>query len=349
MSKMLLAFNVSMLLVDFVAIIVMARTTRLSRRAGTLAAVAFAALLLSAASREGPFGQIRLLAAAVFVHGVILATALAAISWRSRRRLAIAWLLLAVSLLAVGVDSFYVEPFWLDVTRLTLHSPKIDRPIRIAVVADFQTDTIGDFEREVLERVLAEEPDIILFVGDYIQVKSIHRPPLANEFRKLLVESGIASRADVYAVKGNNDPPDWKELFRDSQARLFEETESIICGSLVITGLSQPDSRDPFLNVPPAEGFHIVFGHHPDYALGKVSADLMVAGHTHGGQVRLPIIGPLVTLSRIPRQWAAGVTDCGQGRTLVVSRGTGLERGNAPRLRFLCRPELVVIQLEPEA
>jgi len=79
--------------------------------------------------------------------------------------------------------------------------------------------------------------------------------------------------------------------------------------------------------------------------LGRVDADLMVAGHTHGGQVQLPLIGPLITLSAVPRAWASGVTELEPGRTLVVSRGVGMERGNAPRLRFLCRPEVVIVNV----
>ncbi|HEX6202615.1 MAG TPA: hypothetical protein VF100_06400, partial [Thermoanaerobaculia bacterium] len=74
---------------------------------------------------------------------------------------------------------------------------------------------------------------------------------------------------------------------------------------------------------------------------------LLLAGHTHGGQVRLPGVGPLVTASRVPRSWAAGRTALADDRTLIVSRGIGMERGYAPQLRFLCRPELVVVDLEP--
>jgi hypothetical protein len=94
--------------------------------------------------------------------------------------------------------------------------------------------------------------------------------------------------------------------------------------------------------------FHIVLGHSPNFSLGPVDADLLIAGHTHGGQVQLPLIGPLLTLSHVPRSWASGVTEIALGKTMVVSRGIGMERGAAPRLRFLCRPELVVVDLLPE-
>ncbi len=66
---------------------------------------------------------------------------------------------------------------------------------------------------------------------------------------------------------------------------------------------------------------------------------------------RIPLlqawVGPLLTLSQVPRAWAAGRTDQSDGRTLAASRDIGMERGWAPRLRFLCRPEVVVIVLLP--
>jgi predicted MPP superfamily phosphohydrolase len=81
--------------------------------------------------------------------------------------------------------------------------------------------------------------------------------------------------------------------------------------------------------------------------MGQVDADLLLAGHTHGGQVQLPLLGPLMTNCRVPRAWAAGVTTLSHDRRLIVSRGIGMERGHAPQIRFLCRPELLVIDLKP--
>jgi len=124
-------------------------------------------------------------------------------------------------------------------------------------------------------------------------------------------------------------------------------TRTIDLPELRLTGLSLADSSNRRLAIPAAERYHVVLGHSPDFALGDVDADLLVAGHTHGGQVRLPVLGPPFVLSAVPRAWAAGVTDLGHGRTLIVSRGIGMERGYAPRLRFLCRPEMVVIRLVP--
>jgi len=88
-------------------------------------------------------------------------------------------------------------------------------------------------------------------------------------------------------------------------------------------------------------------GHSPNFSLGEIDADLLLAGHTHGGQVQLPGIGPLLTLSLVPRSWASGLTEISPDQYLLVSRGIGLERGNAPQLRFNCRPELVILDLIP--
>ena len=129
----------------------------------------------------------------------------------------------------------------------------------------------------------------------------------------------------------------------------FDRTREIDAVIVHITGLGVDDSFDSTLRVPASDRFHIVLRHAPNFALGDVQADLLVAGHTHGGQVRLPWIGPIFTFSTIPRSWATGATRLSGGRWLVVSSGVGLERGSAPRLRFLCRPEIAVIHVEPAA
>jgi predicted MPP superfamily phosphohydrolase len=76
---------------------------------------------------------------------------------------------------------------------------------------------------------------------------------------------------------------------------------------------------------------------------------LLVAGHTHGGQVQIPFFGPPITLSRVPRSVAAGGFHSLDGRAIYVSRGIGNERGWAPRVRFLAPPEVSLLTLESAA
>jgi hypothetical protein len=312
------------------------RTAALAVAAGG----ACAAFLGLAVGGGGTFVTMRLWAWVIFLHGPLVLGFAAGELRRGRILCAVP----AALLVAIAVDAFLVEPTALEVNRFRISSPKLKRPLRIVVFADLQTDRAGDYEREALRRAMEEQPDLLLFAGDYLQTRKGYE--VAARIRDWLVELKV-DRA--YAVRGNVDVSGaWLALFRDTGVRVFESTGSAERDGVVVTGLSLDDAGDAGLRIGPRKEFHVVFGHYPDFALGDVRADLLVAGHTHGGQVRLPGIGPLLTMSRIPRAWAAGLTRLEGGRTLVVSRGVGHERGAAPRLRFLCRPELVVVDVIPE-
>ena len=96
----------------------------------------------------------------------------------------------------------------------------------------------------------------------------------------------------------------------------------------------------------PSDAVHIFAHHYPDeiYEAAKHGVDLYLAGHTHGGQVALPLYGALVTLSRYGKRFEAGLYHVGE-TALYVSRGIGMEGGTAPRVRFWARPEIAVIDL----
>jgi len=307
------------------------------------ATLGMGALILAAGMGEALFEVLRLLAYAIFLHGIVLLTGLGVV-FRARKA-GVLLFVVAALLGVIAIDAFLIEPRWLEVSRITLPSPKIKRPIRVALIADFQTDHIGDYERDVLARVMAEHPDLILLAGDHLQAEPRALGPLRLEFRTLLRQ--LSAPLGIYAVRGNMDDSDWARSFEGLPIRTLEQTQSFDLGDLRLTGLSMKDSFTATLSVPPSDQFLLVMGHSPDFSLGQVQGDLLVAGHTHGGQVRLPGLGPVMTESHIPRAWAAGVTALPGGRTLVVSRGIGMERETAPRLRFLCRPELVLIDLVP--
>jgi uncharacterized protein len=76
--------------------------------------------------------------------------------------------------------------------------------------------------------------------------------------------------------------------------------------------------------------------------------DLLLAGHTHGGQIRIPGLGPLVTFANIKRKSAAGLSRLNGGGYMYVNRGLGMEGGKAPRIRLFCRPEVSVITVKPQ-
>ena len=89
--------------------------------------------------------------------------------------------------------------------------------------------------------------------------------------------------------------------------------------------------------------------HHPDPVLRDAPdtrIDLIVAGHTHGGQIQVPFIGPIRTASAVPRDIAAGGLHTFDGRRIYLSRGVGVERGAAPKVRFGAPPEISLLTLD---
>jgi hypothetical protein len=327
-----------------VAALAWVRKRRTARSAVEAVAAGGFAACFGAVLGGGFFGITRLWAWAIFLHGPVLLGVLAVLL-RGPARIAAAVLGLATA--AVGIDAFLVEPFRLELTRVRVETPKLKAPLRIGVLADFQADAIGPHEERAVRLLLDEKPDLLLLPGDFLQCGSAERPALRRAMQELLRRAGFSAPLGAFAVGGDVDPRDWPAIFEGLPVTCLEPTRSLDVGPLRLTGLDFDASCDPRARVAPSDRFHLVFGHRPDFALGDVRADLLVAGHTHGGQVRLPGIGPLVTMSRVPRAWAAGTTALEGGRTLVVSRGVGMERGSAPRLRFLCRPEVVVIDLVP--
>ncbi len=268
------------------------------------------------------------------------------------RPMASGMLALAFAVGAVGIFAFVVEPHRLTVSRHDVVSTKVNAPLTIAVISDLQTDDPGAYEREALARVMAERPDVIVFTGDVIQIADQERYARAwIRLRELIAEVDLHAPLGIYAVRGDVDPRGrWlSELDGTDIIGIEGPTLTVpLRDDVTLTALDLPASASVELAIAAVSRFHVVIGHRPDFALGTIHADLLLAGHTHGGQVQLPGFGPLATASHVPRDWAYGRTEISEGRTLIVSRGVGMERGVAPRLRLFCAPEIVIVRVLPD-
>jgi hypothetical protein len=252
----------------------------------------------------------------------------------------------------------FVEPYRLIVERsdvpLTGLAPG-DQPIRIVVLADIQTDHVGAHEHRAIDLALAEQPDLIVVPGDIFQGRE---PVFRHELpamRALLAR--LKAPYGVFACIGNVDnPARTPELTAGTDVRmLFNEIVVVeIRGRRVAIGgvdwkCYSRRAQETFRAMAHTEAdLRILLCHIPDGALVARASDridLLIAGHTHGGQVVVPGFGPLMVASDVPRRVAAGGLHRLNGQLLYVSRGVGFERGWAPPMRLFCRPEVSVLTL----
>ncbi len=264
----------------------------------------------------------------------------------------------------LGAEATYiyakeVVPFDLEIVHHQVVSPGLNHPIRILALADLQCEEIGSYEKQVFAKIRSLRPDLILLLGDYLQAQG---ESFARERPKLLKELALLTPPlGVYALEGDADEA--KITLKGSGIPILTDQIKILPKDpqIALLGLKRWTSRQPLsaTDLAPLKDFKgqiIVLGHAPDYmnpllqnSLQKnVSSPLLcLAGHTHGGQIQIPGFGPLITLSSVPRNIAAGGLFRRGKATLIVSRGVGLERGFAPRIRLFCRPELTLIDLVP--
>jgi predicted MPP superfamily phosphohydrolase len=282
----------------------------------------------------------------------------------SARRREVSGLVRAVAVLALlgapaGIWGSLIEPFRLQVedVEVPLASERAgEAPLRVGVLADIQARAVSDFERGAVERLMALEPDLILIPGDLAQVWPRSSEESVEEFRDLL--ASLEAPLGVWMVLGNTDSVEVVEralegtqvrLLQDERVELTWEDRRIqLCGIGMDFMSARARAAVAELEARAGEDdVRILLAHYPDAytLLGQRSrVDLVIAGHTHGGQVQVPFFGPPITLSGVPRRVAAGGLHELEGRRVYVSRGLGVERGWAPRLRFLCPPEITLLR-----
>jgi predicted MPP superfamily phosphohydrolase len=251
-----------------------------------------------------------------------------------------------------------IEPKWIDVNHVSLPLPRLHPSFdgyRLVQISDLHIDGGTNRQRleEAVELVRVCEPDLVAITGDFItHFPGRYAADLIRWLGKLRAPDGVVG------VLGNHDhggnAPEVRAILRAAGVTdLSNAVQTLRRGqaALHLCGVDDPLKRqarlDRVLERLPEEGPAILLAHEPDYA--DISAAtgrfaLQLSGHTHGGQVRLPFVGPLF-LPRWGRKYPQGFYKV-KGMLLYTNRGLGTAHLT---LRFNCRPEITVFTLKAPA
>lgn len=332
-------------------------TTSLLAGAALIAAAAIQWALLAALPRTGrSFGPDKPPALALAAFEALVLIALAVLA-------APLWLGVFV-LVVILLGAFYatwIEPFRLQVTRQIFAANEWDAhtpPLKLLHIGDIHVERISPRERRLNQLVKQLQPDLILFSGDFVSLSYTYDPDALQAIRSVISE--WRAPLGVYAVPGTPlvEPSERVAEFVkdiDTIKLLTDQWASVGTpgGKLHILGMTTTHQLDvdreafqKVLPLMPSDGLKLMLRHSPGIAPEADAAgfDLYLCGHTHGGQIRLPLIGALMTSSETGRRFVIGRYRLHR-LTLYVTRGVGMEGMGAPRARFLCPPEIVLWEI----
>lgn len=244
-------------------------------------------------------------------------------------------------------------------TFYQIRAEKTIRHLRIVELADLHLQEYGENNSELVTRVANLSPDIIAIAGDLnIDRQADYQPAIT------LLEQ-LVDIAPVYYAPGNHE---WAGMYALNNVNLFRDIQATgvhwLCGSyeeaqingsdLLIgglfeypgSGLSRAESQTVAEELSGREEYTILLCHYPAVAVDTLSEytyDLVLSGHTHGGQIRLPLLGGLwVEGEGLFPEYTSGLHEL-ENTTLIISRGLGNSDHIIPRINN--QPELVVVDI----
>ena len=238
-------------------------------------------------------------------------------------------------LIAGGVYATRVEPRWIRCRRVALSNRPV---VRIAHVTDIHFKGDQAYLRKVVRFLNRSDADVVCFTGDLVEDPRFLDGALAvlSELRKPIF--GIPGNHDRWCLESFEPIAD---AFRETGGRWLTDGTARIAGKPV--ELVTAAARAAGSGAQAADGVRRVLLIHDPAELGRLAGarfDLILAGHTHGGQVRLPLIGRFI-LPYDPAGCARGLYRTTAG-PLYVNPGIGTFFWN---VRFACRPEITFIDL----
>ncbi len=271
---------------------------------------------------------------------------------RKLRALAGAAIVIIVLAGAAWLEAWWYEPLHPVVSEYAVELPGLPEGL-----AGFTLVQLSDLHRhggglsdEAIKRAVAlanrARPDVAVVTGDFAGSDPRDYKPCAALLKQLKAPKGI------FAVLGNHDH--WvddgypREALRLAGIRLLDNEHVEIAPGLVLAGLDdelagRPDERRALAGVPKGAAL-VILAHEPRTCERvKERTALLLVGHTHGGQVNLPLLARNKLPGLRGAKWIAGWYR--EGRVLMyVNRGIGMI---PPRVRFRCRPEVSVFRLYP--
>ena len=253
----------------------------------------------------------------------------------------------------------------LEINSYTVESenlPDAFSGFRIAHISDFHDAEIGESNEKLISMLRETEPDIIAITGDFIDSR---RPDVE---KSLAFAREIAKIAPCYYVTGNHESnlynTHYAELEKgliDAGINLLHDKEMFIekdGAKISVLGIDDPDfaveqgfgkgldmTGENIASVSESEGFRILLSHRPESFEEYVKADMdiVLTGHAHGGQFRLPFLGGV----NAPHQGWFPKYDAGifteDDTSMLVSRGIG---NSVIPMRFNNRPEIIIVDLK---
>jgi len=257
---------------------------------------------------------------------------------------------LIISILCLLSYCYFIEPNMLTITRYRIKCSNLSG-LKAVFVGDFHIKKNGE-ERldKIVKLIKAQEPDIIFSTGDFVAGHTLKTSLPPEKIAEKLGE--LKPKLGFYTVLGNHD---WwadgkliTEVLRKNGIVVLENSSvSFIYKNkpVYIAGIEDLQTRNPDITsaMEHTSSPLIMLTHTPDM-FPKIPDNvfLTLAGHTHGGQVRIPFLGALIIPSEYREKYAKGkITE--NNHTMIVTKGIGT---SILPFRFNCTPEIVIINFE---
>jgi uncharacterized protein len=229
-------------------------------------------------------------------------------------------------------------------------------PLRLVLLSDIHVggpDMPPERVRRIVGQVNRLAPDVVLIAGDFVTDKRLATQHYSHD-EAVAPLAALRPRLATVAVLGNHDH--WRDAAaaRRALARAgirVLDNRALQVGPVAVGGLDddftgRADLPATLAALRKLKGPKLLLSHSPDpFADPAPDVFLMLAGHTHCGQVSLPLIGPLSTMSRYGRRYACGLVREG-GRTLIVTAGLGT---SGIPLRLGAVPDMWLVEIGPQA